>query len=777
MRTILINPPIHLPEDFAHYPMFSTLGLLSNAAWLREKGRTVEVVDAFTVSRHLRLRDDGGGFRHLGLEVDELAEVVAERVAVDEPAALVITVTMFSDLNRVDETLVPQVAAALRARLPHASIGLACLYINGMNYFPFDTDAMLERIEAVDWILVGEGEPTLPELLDRVERGDSLAGLPRVARRLDDGSPVFDASAPEPLRDIDDIPLPAFDLLDMERYFSVQAEAIQSELVHEYHLVERQLPLMTSRGCPYRCNFCTNQVLGLPWRAHSVPYVSRAMRELRERYGVDRFLFLDDNINVNAERFRELVRELAEVRVPWDAVNGYRADHLDREMVQAIKAAGNTKITVSAESGDPDLLNDVINKRMSLPKVVKLAKLCEEEEVPLQVHFIVGVPGETKAQINKTLEFSTVLFEKHGAWPLLQHAIPFPGTALFRTCEEEGYFVAPPHEVPGALLEVRSIIRTPEFTPEEVFRMKRNAQHLHASIQALPHVAVETRCSNRCLSCHCDPSGEGAAPPSREQITAALEHAWFLGGREVFLGGGEPTLREDLPEIVAEARRMGFSRVALLTNAHGLADAGYASRLFAERVDRLVVELHGPDAALHDRLARRRGSFSGTVTGVRRAVAKEGIDLEINVAVTRDNLSSLPKTVRRARQLGARAVHLQIPPPDSQAATEGRIPFWEEARPWLDRALASAPEGTVHIQGAPLCLMPEHAGAIKPLPPWELRRTRNFRARHRQCEGCVGFVLCAGFFRSEHEPLYRMMDAAGDSPAPPAEEPSSDAAE
>ena len=78
MRTVLVNPPVRLPRTFAHYPMASTLGLLTNAAWLRARGRTPAVVDAFTLSPRLRLRDDGGGFRHLGVEVEELAAAVAE---------------------------------------------------------------------------------------------------------------------------------------------------------------------------------------------------------------------------------------------------------------------------------------------------------------------------------------------------------------------------------------------------------------------------------------------------------------------------------------------------------------------------------------------------------------------------------------------------------------------------------------------------------------------------------------------------------------------------
>ncbi len=333
MQVILVNPPIRLPRVFAHYPTLSTLGLLLNAAWLRERaGLDVVVVDAFTHNETLRVRPDGATYRHVGAEVSAIAEATTTAAqAAGQPSAVVISVTMFSDLNRPQENLVPQTARAIRARLPEgtASIGLADLHVAGMNYFPYDPLEVLRRLEAVDWVLLGEGEPTLGPLLRRLEAGEPLEGLARVATRDGQGRAVVNRDAPTPVADLDDLPLPAFDLIDMERYFAVGAEAIRQELVHEYHLPERQLPLMTSRGCPHRCSFCTNQVLALPYRAHSVSYVRDAVRYLKERYAPDRILLLDDNINANEERFRALTRALLDEGVPWDAVNGYRADHLD----------------------------------------------------------------------------------------------------------------------------------------------------------------------------------------------------------------------------------------------------------------------------------------------------------------------------------------------------------------------------------------------------------------------------------------------------------------
>ncbi len=790
MNVILVNPPIHLPLIFAHYPMFSTLGLLANAAWLEKLGHQVRVVDSFTLCSELEMRAEESGMRQVGVPAERVVAAVGENVAGmglgagGDELAICVAVTMFSELNRIQETLVPATVTLLREAFPKAALGLADMHICGMNYFPYDPRRVLASLPSADWIVVGEGEPTIPRLLARLAAGLGVEGLPRVAHRPGGEAIAYDPSPPEIIKNIDSLPPPAFHLINMDNYFSVQADAIRAGLVHEYHVVERQIPLMTSRGCPHRCNFCTNQVLDLPWRAHSVDYLKNVLTDLKDRYEVDRFLFLDDNINVNAGRFRQLVAWMARARLPWDAVNGFRADQLDRDAVRAIKAAGNTKITVSAESGDPDLLRKVINKRLKLGTVIELARICQEEQVPLQVHYIMGVPGETKARINKTLEFATRLFELYGAWPLLQHAIPFPGTALFRECEESGYFTTPPHEVPGESLEIQSIIETPEFNPDDVSRMKRNAQHLHAATQAMVFLDIERRCTARCLACHClpDPTegddgmrrqaaregfDRGGEAPRFAELSAQLEQARFLGAREVFIGGGEPTLSPLLPRLLASVREMGFSRTTLLTNAHGLVSPAVARRILGGRdeqlVDRLVIDLFAAQAPVHDEIAALEGAHERTLAGVAEAVKSGITDLEARIPVLIRNLSLLVDTVRFARGLGIRSIRLVYPQPDSRAFAREAVARFEDARDAMLRAvlLGRKLQTEISVQGVPLCMLPDLPGVLTPLPPWALQRARPHRVRHPVCRECTEYILCGGFFRPEYDPCYGMLASRG----------------
>ncbi|MBM4373387.1 MAG: hypothetical protein FJ098_17145, partial [Deltaproteobacteria bacterium] len=325
-RVLFVSPPIQLPRVYAHYPMSSNLGMLYHAALLEREGMEVALLDAFFTGPHLNVRPVRGELRHVGAELGELRALLAAH----RPDVVVIVLTMYSDVHRLNETYVGELAAMARELHPGAAILAADCYVCGINYLSYDPVRLLEQVPALDGVVVGEGDHRLAEAVRRAAARAPLEGLPQLAWRTPEGLRWDPTRAPA-LRALDDLPRPAFHLLDMDHYFSCLADAIRQDLVHEYHEPERILPLMTSRGCNFSCSFCTQQVLGMPWRAYSVACLRETILFFRERYRVERFFFLDNNINVNARRFAELASFLAEEGIPWDAVNGFRADYLDRE--------------------------------------------------------------------------------------------------------------------------------------------------------------------------------------------------------------------------------------------------------------------------------------------------------------------------------------------------------------------------------------------------------------------------------------------------------------
>ena len=737
MNILFVKPPIQLPKVFAHYPMFSNIGMLTNAALARARGHEVSVIDAFFMTPRLNYRPIDGTLFHVGAEVADMEAEMRRRQA----DVVVIVITMFSDVYKLRETYVKELAQAARRAHPEAHIMAADCYVCGMNYFPYDPKKLMRQVPGIDSVLIGEGDGKLMAALDRIARGQTLSGVEKIP----------------PIQDLDELPCPAYDLLDMEVYQSALADAVRLDLVHEYHKPERFLALMTSRGCKYSCKFCTQQVLGLPWRGHSVAYLKKMILALRKRFRVERFLFLDGNINLDEPRFRALVRFLADRKIAWDAVNGYRADRLTPEDIRLIKKAGNSKLTVSAESGDPEVLSGIVDKRLDLKSVIQTVKSCQAVGLPSQVHYIIGMPGEDKKKMNRTLEFAQALYEIHGAWPLLQHAIPFRGTALYRECEQKGYFARHPDRMLGWALEAGPVIKTKEFTPADVARMKALFRHILDALDTVCALRLGQGCNNSCRHCEVqDRLGEGH--PGERALLAQLRRRRLAGARDLLLLGGEPMLAGGLVfRLAAAARSAGYARRILATNGRAFVYKTAARRAVRAGIDQVSTSLNSHQAARHDAATCVPGSFLQTVAGIRN-LREAGVEhIDATVRVTADNLPTLVETVGFARDLGLRCVHLRFPTP--LARPEAIAPF-AAARPAVVAALEKYPDLDLSVCGVPFCLMPARfRDKMAPLPVFSLEKVRPLKSKPEGCQHCPDYIACLGFYRQEYEVLYKQDEA------------------
>ncbi len=255
------------------------------------------------------------------------------------------------------------------------------------------TDHAEYYLEAgADFVLLGEGEATLIELLDHLwgkrpaSPGSILglayqeAGFHRNARRPD-------------IRDLDELPFPAWDLVDVERYRKIWLER------HGFY----SMNLVTTRGCPFHCNWCAKPIWGQRYNSRSPENVVEEMAWLKQTYHPDRLWFADDILGLKPGwlvRFGELV-QTRRTEIPFKALS--RADLLIRPgEVNALKRAGARTIWMGAESGSQSVL-DAMDKGTKVDQIREAARLLKEAEIQVGFFLQFGYPGESRQDIEKTI--------------------------------------------------------------------------------------------------------------------------------------------------------------------------------------------------------------------------------------------------------------------------------------------------------------------------------------------------------------------------------------
>jgi radical SAM superfamily enzyme YgiQ (UPF0313 family) len=241
-----------------------------------------------------------------------------------------------------------------------------------------------------------------------------------IAYRDASGNPRKTAARALPL-DLDRLPSPrrAAGLVDRSNYLRKGVrEALPASLV-------------TSRGCPGRCTFCSSNVSGRRYRFHSPMRVLSDMRDWNESEGATTFCFHDDAFTAHRRRLIELCSRMADLPFPARWICEARADHLDRERLKAMAGAGCTAVIVGIESGDPSVL-ERIGKGISLGVADRALRLIREAGMRTQVNFMLGFPGETAEELDHTLGFMQRIAPVTDGFSAMGIVTPYPNTRLYR---------------------------------------------------------------------------------------------------------------------------------------------------------------------------------------------------------------------------------------------------------------------------------------------------------------------------------------------------------
>jgi len=319
--------------------------------------------------------------------------------------------------------------------------------ILGGPHLTLQPDESMQKPQ-VDLVVRGEGEDAIIEILRVLETANDgrrrtdderpssvtdprLASILGLSWRTADGKVMHNLD--RPLRtDIDNIPLPAYHLFKIERYTNLQP------LTDGLDPHARAYTIVTSRGCPYKCIYCSKPITGDTWRARSVENVVREWRLLVKDFHATEIGVTDDIWNLDIRRAKELCRALIAEglnTVPWVTIHGMKVNHTDLELFQLMKAAGCKRVGFGVESGDEYILKRVVKKSQTFDQVRTAFKNARKAGLQTMGFFIFGMPQETEATMEKTIQLALELD------PDLAHfmiAAPYPGTELWKLVEKEG---------------------------------------------------------------------------------------------------------------------------------------------------------------------------------------------------------------------------------------------------------------------------------------------------------------------------------------------------
>jgi len=364
----------------------------------------------------------------LGLTVD-IVDCIAERIAWPEYEGIlracrprycfsnVISVTYSNDIRALRTA--KQISGAV-------TVGMG----------PHLTDSpgrSLAEADGLDFVIRGEAEGTVAELLDVHEHGQgadvdrlrAVSGIAFVPARLTAGgdtTPVVTSDRPF-IEDMDSLPRPRHDLLPLDRYWA--------PFLGHYTFVE------ASRGCAYRCIFCRQAVMW-KWR-----YRRRSGAALAEEalyvhsLGVDNILFHADTFTLSQELVEETCDALIAAGSPFRwACNTHVLNLYGKpELVAKMRRAGCWMIAVGIESGDDTVL-ETIRKQITVAKAESVVRMINDAGIEAWGYFVLGFPGETPRQMQKTVDFACSLPLKMAKFDI---AAPYPGTEFHRYCLEHGY--------------------------------------------------------------------------------------------------------------------------------------------------------------------------------------------------------------------------------------------------------------------------------------------------------------------------------------------------
>lgn len=387
MKVLLVNPCLSTVYNPFPYP---PLGLMILAANIRDK-HLVKILD----------RNSTGKRGH--------ADLIA---AIKKFKPDIIGVTSLTGKGIIDGLTVSKIAKKNNIKVvwggTHASL------------FPKQT----LKNPLIDFVVIGEGEITFMVLLDALQYGRSLAKIEGIGYKSNGKIKINPER--EFIFDLDNYPMPAWDLVNVERY------------IFSFKGAKRKLEMVTSRGCPFRCAFCYNLRFNKRlWRGRSAPKIIEEINFLKKRYRIDCVRFADDQFAADKNRLQEFCQLNQKTGVSWDS--NCRISDVSEKFLEMVAEGGCARLTFGVESGSDRILK-FLKKDITVKNSLDAFELLSKTKIMTAAAFMIGLPTETRQEAQKTIKMAKMMKASHVH---LYPYVPYPGGELSEYCLKEGLIKYP----------------------------------------------------------------------------------------------------------------------------------------------------------------------------------------------------------------------------------------------------------------------------------------------------------------------------------------------
>ncbi len=433
--------------------MSHNLGLGYITSFLEDNGHCVQFIDALVegIDQKVAVSTKYQKVYRYGLSYNEIIEKIesdVDYIGITGP---------FSDSAMILRELI----VTIKNRYPEKPVIAGGVYPSTLPEWVLDAGA--------DFVIRGEGELATLRLASG-EKPENIKGLVfyKDGKIVDNGTAEF-------IGDLDSIPFPSYSRRPVDLYFNWSPRGDREN---------RTASMITSRGCPYRCDFCSiHPVYGQNWRARSPENVIDEVTLLTEKYDINHVEFEDDNFTLQPVRAEAILNAIINInkeradndKLLWSAPNGIRIDTLTEDLIIKMKESSCKAACIAVESGDPDILK-IMNKKLDLSKVEEVVKLLVKHKININAFFIIGYPGETEERFMNSLNYAKKLKRLGLTSISVLVATPYPGTNLFDHCSEKGYLRYPDFENVLMFAQYSSYtsdfvqIETPDFSVDDTMR-------------------------------------------------------------------------------------------------------------------------------------------------------------------------------------------------------------------------------------------------------------------------------------------------------------------